>query len=81
MIWIQEDDASSILNDGVVSDGECLLDKEWQNTARLDHDGDELATADGTVLGAHNIDLNHNWIADLDQFGGFDQLIHDRAVV
>jgi len=32
------------------------------------------------VLGARNIDLNHNWIADLDQFGGFDQLIHDRAV-
>ena len=47
---------------------------------RLDHDSDELATTDGTVLGAYNIHLNHNWIADLDQFGGFDQLIYDYAV-
>ena len=75
-----EDNVSSILNDRVVGDGERLPDEEWQNAARLDHDGDELATADGTVLEARNINLNYNQIADLDQFGGFDQLIHDCAV-
>ena len=63
---------SSILNDGVVSDREHLLDEEWQNAARLNYDGDELVTANGTVLGACNIYLNHNWIADLDQFNGFN---------
>ena len=47
---------------------------------KLDHDSDKLATADSTVLGACNINLNHNWIADLDQFHDFDQLIHDYTV-
>ena len=71
---------SSILNDGIVGDGEHLQDKEWQNAVRLNHDGNELTTADGTVLGAHNINLNHNWITDLDQFDGFDQLIYNHAI-
>jgi len=55
-----EDDVSSILNDRVVSNGKCLLDEEWQNAVRLDYNSNKLATADGTVLGACNIDLNHN---------------------
>ena len=71
---------SSILNDGVVGDGECLPDEEWQNAVRLDYDSNKLATADSTVLGARNIDLNHNQIADLDQFDGFNQLIYNHVV-
>ena len=47
---------------------------------KLDYDSNELANTDSTVLEVHNIDLNHNWIADLNQFSGFDQLIHNHVV-
>jgi hypothetical protein len=76
----EDENMGSILNDGVVCDGERLPDEEWQNAARLGYNEDELASADGMVLGARNIDLNHDWIADLDQLGGFDQLIHNGAI-